>query len=68
MNTTVKDLVADLKKSVEESNRLMEELGKLGVEVRVSYIESNLSKNIPQGLSLWKVIEHIDHLAPETSE
>jgi hypothetical protein len=56
------NLVTELKDTVAKVNDLMEELESLGVEVRISYVESSPSKNIAQGISLWKVIEHIDHL------
>lgn len=60
--TDVTELVERLKASVTETNDLMKALGEAGVEVRISYVDSNKSKDIAQGISLWRIVQHIDHL------
>ena len=54
--------VSELKETVEKVNLLMKELQDLNVEVRISYVERNVSKEIDQGISIWRVEEHNDYL------
>jgi 23S rRNA C2498 (ribose-2'-O)-methylase RlmM len=60
--SNVSETVQTLKDKINEVNELMKELDNAGVEVRISYVDSNKSKEITQGISLWRVVQHIDHL------
>ena len=51
-----------LKEKVNEVNALMKQLGEQGVDVRISYIESSKSKDIAQGISIWRIEQHINFL------
>ena len=54
--------VSELKETVEKVNLLMKELQDLNVDVRISYVERSVSKEIAQGISLWRIEEHNDYL------
>lgn len=54
--------VSELKETVEKVNLLMKELQDLNVDVRISYVEKSITKEIAQGISLWRVEEHNDYL------
>jgi hypothetical protein len=61
----IQALVDELQNHVDDVNRIMSDLGKLNVEVRISYVDQALSKDISQGINLWKIIEHNDYLKKE---
>lgn len=52
----------DLKALVDQVNAIMRELQDMNVDVRISYVEKSLSKDIAQGISLWRVEEHNGYL------
>ena len=54
--------VQKLKDKVDEINELMKVLEQDHVDVRISYVESSKTKNISQGISLWRIEQHIDYL------
>lgn len=54
--------VSELKETVEKVNLLMKELQDLNVDVRISYVERSASKEIDQGISIWRIEEHNDYL------
>lgn len=58
----IEQLVTDLKTRVDDVNKLMKELGDLNVDVRISYVERSLSKDISQGIALWRIEEHNNYL------
>ena len=58
----INDLVTQLKNSVAETNRLMEILQNNNVEVRITYVESSTTKNLKQGISIWRITQHNDYL------
>lgn len=58
----IEQLVTDLKTRVDDVNQLMKELGELNVDVRISYVEPSKSKDIAQGISLWRIEEHNNYL------
>jgi flagellar hook-associated protein FlgK len=58
----IEQLVADLKTRVDDVNKLMKELDDLNVDVRISYIDRSKSKDITQGISLWRIEEHNNYL------
>jgi hypothetical protein len=58
----VEKKVKSLKEKVDEVNLLMKELDSAGVEVRISYVDPNKEKDIAQGINLWRVTQHINHL------
>lgn len=60
--TTVTKTVEKLKQKVAEVNELMKELETHGVEVRISYVDGSKAQEVSQGISLWRVTQHIDHL------
>lgn len=59
--------VADLKETVEKVNLLMKELEDLNVDVRISYVERSKTKEINQGISIWRIEEHNDYLNGQQS-
>lgn len=52
----------DLKTLVEQVNTIMRELQDMNVDVRISYVEKSQSKDISQGITIWRVEEHNDYL------
>jgi hypothetical protein len=62
MSKPVEKLCDKLKKQVAELNETMTELETLGVEARISYVESSPSKNITQGINLWRLTQHTEYL------
>lgn len=62
MSKQVEKACEKLKKQVAELNETMTELQALGVEARISYIEGSPSKNINQGINLWRLTQHTEYL------
>lgn len=58
----IQQLVLELRYSVNNVNVLMKQLQDLNVDVRIAYVEKALTKNIDQGITLWRVEEHNDYL------
>jgi hypothetical protein len=58
----IEELVTQLQSSVDNVNVIMQLLQELNVEVRIAYVEKNTSKDISQGISLWKVEERNGYL------
>lgn len=58
----IEELVTQLQSSVASVNDIMQLLQELNVEVRIAYVERNSSKDISQGISLWKVEERNGYL------
>jgi len=58
----IEELVAQLKSSVDNVNVVMQLLQELDVDVRISYIERNISKEIDQSISVWRIEEHNNYL------
>lgn len=61
-DTVIEAKVEFLKETVNKLNILMKELQDLNVDVRISYVEKNSSKEIDQGISIWRIEEHNDYL------
>jgi hypothetical protein len=57
--------VRQLKDLISQVNGCLSELEDLNVEVRISYIDSNKTNDVKQGLSLWRIIEHNNYLHDE---
>lgn len=60
--SNIAENVQKLKDKVDEINELMKVLEQDHVDVRISYVESSKTKNISQGISLWRIEQHIDYL------
>jgi hypothetical protein len=58
----IEELVTQLKSAVDNVNVIMQLLQELDVDVRISYIERNRSKDVSQGISIWRIEEHNDYL------
>lgn len=58
----IEELVTQLRSCVDNVNVIMLLLQELNVDVRISYVEKNLSKDISQGISIWRIEEHNDYL------
>ncbi len=58
----IESKVVNLKETVNRVNVLMKELDDLNVDVRVTYVERNRSKDISQGISIWRIEEHNNYL------
>ena len=58
----IEELVTQLKSSVDNVNVIMQLLQELDVDVRISYIDRNRSKDVSQGISIWRIEEHNDYL------
>jgi len=58
----IEELVTQLQSSVDNVNVIMQLLQELNVEVRIAYVERNSTKDISQGISLWKVEERNGYL------
>lgn len=58
----IESQVAALKEAVNQVNVIMNNLQQLNVDVRISYVEKSLSKDISQGISIWRIEEHNDYL------
>jgi hypothetical protein len=54
--------VAYLKETINRVNVMMKELQDLQVDVRISYIEKNASKEIDQGIAIWRIEETNSYL------
>jgi hypothetical protein len=58
----IEELVTQLKSAVDNVNVIMQLLQEIDVDVRISYIERNRSKDVSQGISIWRIEEHNDYL------
>ena len=58
----IEELVTQLKSTVDNVNVIMQLLQELDVDVCISYIERNRSKDVSQGISIWRIEEHNDYL------
>jgi len=58
----IESQVAALKEAVDQVNVIMGSLQQLNVDVRISYVEKSLTKEISQGISIWRISEHNDYL------
>jgi hypothetical protein len=58
----IEELVTQLKSSVDNVNVIMQLLQELDVDVRISYVEKSLIKEVSQGISIWRIEEHNDYL------
>ena len=58
----IEELVTQLKSTVDNVNVIMQLLQELDVDLRISYIERNRSKDVSQGISIWRIEEHNDYL------
>ncbi len=58
----IESKVVNLKETVNRVNVLMKELDDLNVDVRVTYVERNRSKDISQGITIWRIEEHNNYL------
>jgi hypothetical protein len=58
----IQEQVDALKQAVNVVNQLMKGLQDLNVDVRISYIEKSISKNIDQGITIWRLEEHNSYL------
>jgi hypothetical protein len=54
--------VLELNEVVDKVNTIMKELQDLNVDVRVSYVEKSITKEIAQGISIWRIEEHNNYL------
>ncbi len=58
----IESQVAALKEAVDQVNVIMDNLQQLNVDVRISYVEKSPTKEISQGISIWRISEHNDYL------
>lgn len=58
----IESKVSELKETVEKVNLLMKELQDLNVDVRIAYVERSASKEVDQGISIWRIEEHNSYL------
>lgn len=58
----IESKVAYLKETINRVNVMMKELQDLHVDVRISYIERNASKEIDQGIAIWRIEETNSYL------
>lgn len=58
----IESKVAYLKETINRVNVMMKELQDLHVDVRISYIEKNASKEINQGIAIWRIEETNSYL------
>lgn len=58
----IESKVAYLKETINRVNVMMKELQDLHVDVRISYIEKNASKEIDQGIAIWRIEETNSYL------
>jgi hypothetical protein len=58
----IESQVAALKEAVDQVNVIMDNLQQLNVDVRISYVEKSLTKEVSQGISIWRISEHNDYL------
>lgn len=49
--------------NLKEVNKLMDQLGQLNVDVKISYIEGKF--DVPQSIHIWRIEEHNDYLTDE---
>lgn len=54
--------VTALKEAVNQVNVIMDNLQQLNVDVRICYVEKSLTKDVRQGISVWRIEEHNDYL------
>ena len=58
----IQEEVDALKQAVDVVNQRMKVLQDLNVEVRISYVEKSISKDIDQGIDVWRIEEHNSYL------
>ena len=58
----IESKVVELKETVDRVNSIMKDLQDLKVDVRISYVEKMSSKDINQGISIWRIEEHNNYL------
>ena len=58
----IESKVVELKEMVNRVNSIMKDLQDLRVDVRISYVEKMSSKDINQGISIWRIEEHNNYL------
>lgn len=58
----IESKVIELKETVNRVNSIMKDLQDLRVDVRISYVEKMSSKDINQGISIWRIEEHNNYL------
>jgi hypothetical protein len=58
----IESKVVELKETVDRVNSIMKDLQDLRVDVRISYVEKMSSKDINQGISIWRIEEHNNYL------
>jgi len=58
----IQEEVDALKQAVDVVNQQMKVLQDLNVEVRISYVEKSTSKDVDQGIEVWRIEEHNSYL------
>jgi hypothetical protein len=58
----IQEEVDALKQAVDVVNQQMKVLQDLNVEVRISYVEKSISKDVDQGIEVWRIEEHNSYL------
>jgi hypothetical protein len=58
----IESQVSALKEAVDQVNVIMDNLQQLNVDVRISYVEKNPTKEVSQGITIWRIEEHNDYL------
>lgn len=58
----IESQVSALKEAVNQVNVIMLNLQQLNVDVRISYVEKSLTKEVSQSISVWRIEEHNDYL------
>lgn len=58
----IESQVSALKEAVNQVNVIMLNLQQLNVDVRISYVEKSLTKEVSQGISIWCIEERNDYL------
>jgi len=58
----IQEEVDALKQAVDVVNQRMKVLQDLNVEVRISYVEKSISKEVDQGIDVWRIEEHNSYL------
>ncbi len=58
----IESQVTALKEAVDQVNVIMDNLQQLNVDVRISYVEKSPTKEVSQGISIWRISEHNDYL------
>jgi hypothetical protein len=58
----IESQVSALKEAVNQVNVIMDNLQQLNVDVRISYVDKSLTKEVSQGITIWRIEEHNDYL------